>query len=85
MADLAQQAALDQEQGRRAEARARIALLRAVATKAAREAPAAAVPMMQAAGDYERDVSAIQGAGGAESKFLKQKTFDAVRAPKAGW
>jgi len=85
MADLAQQAALEQGQGGRAEARAGIVLLRAVATKAARESPTAAVPMMQAAGDYERDVSAIQGAGGAESKFLKQKTFDAVRAPKAGW
>ncbi|MCA1829129.1 MAG: hypothetical protein LC689_19575 [Myxococcales bacterium] len=82
---LAQQAALDQEQGRRAEALARIAAMRAVAVTAARAVPGAATPVMQAATDYARDVDAIRGAGDAQSKQLKQKAFDAVRAPKAGW
>ncbi|MFN2546937.1 MAG: VWA domain-containing protein [Myxococcales bacterium] len=85
MAVLAQQAALDQEQGRRAEALARIAAMRAVAVTAARAVPGAATPVMQAATDYARDVDAIRGAGDAQSKQLKQKAFDAVRAPKAGW
>jgi Ca-activated chloride channel family protein len=76
MADLARQAAIDRETGRRAQAQARIELMRAVAKKAALE---------PAATEYERGIDAIQGAGDAQSKALKQKTFDEVRAPKAGW
>jgi Ca-activated chloride channel family protein len=85
MADLAQQAAHLQEEGRRPEAAARVQALRAVAMKAGRAAPASLAPMLQAAGDYEKDVSAIDAPGGAASKALKQKAYDAVRAPVAGW
>jgi Ca-activated chloride channel family protein len=85
MADLAQQAALDQEQGRRAAAVAKLGMMRMVAHKAARETPAAAPAMSQMAVDFASGVTAIQGAGDAQAKELKQKTFDAVRAPAAGW
>lgn len=85
MAELAQHAAQLQEAGRHDEAAAQVALLRGVAQQTARIAPAAAAPMMQAAGDYAQEVSAIDGPGGAASKALKQKAFDAVRAPVRGW
>jgi len=85
MADLAQQAAHLQEEGRRPEAAARVQALRAVAMKAGRAAPASLAPMLQAAGEYEKDVTAIDAPGGAASKALKQKAYDAVRAPVAGW
>ena len=85
MAELAQHAAQLQEAGRRDEAAAQVALLRSVAVQTASVAPAAAAPMMRAAGDYASEVSAIDGPGGAASKALKQKTFDAVRAPVQGW
>lgn len=85
MAELAQHAAQLQEAGRRDEAAAQVALLRGLALQTARVVPAAAAPMMQAAGDYAQEVFAIDGPGGAASKALKQKTFDAVRAPVRGW
>lgn len=85
MAELAQHAAQLQEAGRRDEAAAQVALLRAVALQTARAAPASAAPVMQAASDYAQEVFAIDAPGGAASKALKQKTFDAVRAPVRGW
>jgi len=85
MADLAQQAAHFQEEGRRAEAVARVQALRSVAMQAGRDAPAAMSGMLQTAREYEKDVSAIDAPGVAASKALKQKAYDAVRAPVAGW
>ena len=85
MADLAQQAAQLQEAGRRDEAAAQVSLLRGVAQRTARLAPAAATPLMELAVDFGAEVSAIDGPGGAASKALKQKTFDAARAPVKGW
>ena len=85
MAELAQHAAQLQEAGRRDEAAAQLALLRGVASQTARLAPASAAPMLEAARAYEQGVSAIDAPGGAASKALKQKTFDAVRAPLKGW
>lgn len=81
MADLAQQAARLQEEGKRAEARAQLLQLRQVARRVAPAAPA----VMSQASDYERDVSAIDAPGSAASKKVKERAFDAVRAPVAGW
>ncbi len=81
MADLAQQAARLQEEGRRAEAHEQIMKLRQVARKAAPASPA----VMAQASEYERDVSAIDAPGSAASKKVKERVFDAVRAPVAGW
>jgi Ca-activated chloride channel family protein len=81
MADLALQAARLQEEGRRAEAQAQMMKLRQVAGKAAPASPA----VMAQASEYERDVSAIGAPGSAASKKLKERAFDVVRAPVAGW
>jgi Ca-activated chloride channel family protein len=85
MAELADQAARLQEAGRRGEARARVMALKRVAALATQAAPASAEEIAQAAVDYEAGVGAIDGAGSAASKKLKQRAFDAVRAPVAGW
>ncbi len=85
MADLAQLAARLQGSGRRDEAAAQVALLRGVARRTASDAPASAAPMMKAAADYSTEVSSIEAPGDAASKALKQKAFDAVRAPVKGW
>jgi Ca-activated chloride channel family protein len=85
IADLAQHAARLQEEGRRREAAAQVAVLRRVAMEAARSAPAAAAPMMRTAAEYADGVAAIDVPGGAADKALKQKAFDAVRAPVGGW
>ena len=37
------------------------------------------------ASSYRKDVEAIDAMGDAASKKLKARTFDAVRAPVAGW
>jgi hypothetical protein len=85
MADLALQAARFREEGRRDEAAQRLSTLDLVAKKAAREAPAAAPAMLRSAAEYQNGVAAIAGAGDGASKSLKEKTFDAVRAPVKGW
>jgi len=85
MAELAQQAALLQEKGDRREARARLDIVKRVATRAAREAPASAEEIARAAIEYERGVNAIDAPGGVASKKLKSRAFDQVRAPVAGW
>jgi Ca-activated chloride channel family protein len=54
--------------------------LRALRQVAARS-PAVAAD----AESYERDVQAVGRGGGAASKKLKEKVFDAARAPVAGW
>jgi len=87
-AEMAEGAAEDarvQETGRGAEAQEKIAELKRVAYQAARAAPARAAEMEKAADTYEEDVVTIDSKGGAASKKLKQKAFDAVRAPVAGW
>jgi Ca-activated chloride channel family protein len=85
MAQLAEQAARLREDGRRFEAEARVTQLKKVAARAAADAPAQAAAMSHAAGEYDAAVNAIDGRGGAASKALKEKAFDAVRAPVAGW
>jgi Ca-activated chloride channel family protein len=85
MAELAQQAAQLRETGDRQEARARLDAVNRIAARAARTAPARAAEIARAASEYERDVNAIDEPGGAASKKLKARTFDAVRAPVAGW
>jgi len=83
MAELADQAARLQEAGRRGEAQARVAALHRVAARPL--SPASAKEIARAAAEYETDVGAIEGAGSAASKKLKQRVFDAVRAPVSGW
>jgi Ca-activated chloride channel family protein len=85
MAELAQQAAFFQESGARKEARSRLDAVNRIAAQAAKAAPASAAEIARVATEYERDVSAIDAPGGAPSKKLKAKTFDAFRAPVAGW
>ena len=85
MAARAELAAQAQESGRADEARAQVQELKLVAQRAAAAAPAQAAEMSSAAESYRRDIASIDSAGGAASKRLKEKTFDAVRAPVAGW
>jgi Ca-activated chloride channel family protein len=85
MAELAQQAARFQEGGHRAEARARLDSLNRIAAHAARVSPMQAREIETAATAYGADVSSIDAPGGAASKRLKAKVFDAVRAPVEGW
>ncbi|MGZ6125828.1 MAG: vWA domain-containing protein [Myxococcales bacterium] len=85
MAQLADQAARLQESGDRREARARLGALNRVAARAAQVVPASSGEMKDVADEYERDVAAIDAAGGMASKKLKQRAFDALRAPVAGW
>ncbi|HUJ24943.1 MAG TPA: hypothetical protein VLW85_02920, partial [Myxococcales bacterium] len=79
MADIAQEAARMQEEGRRAEAHAAVLQMREVAEAA--KSPAA----KKEAAQYDMDISVIDAPGSAASKLVKQKAFDAVRAPVAGW
>ena len=79
MADIAQQAARMQEQGRREEARAQIAQMHKLAAEA--KAPEA----MKQADEYDANISVIDAPGAPAAKAVKQKAFDAVRAPVAGW
>lgn len=85
MAQLADQAARFQERGDRQEARARLGTLNRVAANAAMAAPASAAEMKSVAGEYERGVVDIHFAGSPASKRLKEKAFDALRAPVEGW
>jgi len=85
MAELAEQAARDQESGDRRAARARLDVVGRIAAQAARAVPASSGEMSRLTEAYERDVQAIDAPGDAASKKLKARTFDAVRAPVAGW
>jgi Ca-activated chloride channel family protein len=86
MAELAEQAARLQESGRREEAKARITALHGLAGgTVVGFMPAQRRVLEQDADEYDRGVSAIDAPGGAASKTVKQKAFDAVRAPVAGW
>ena len=85
MAQLADEAARFQERGDRQEARARLGRLNRVAAQAAVVAPASAAEMKDVAGEYERGVVDIRFAGSPASKKLKEKAFDALRAPVEGW
>lgn len=85
MAELAEKAARLQEEGRRTEAQARVDELKHVAVQAAAASPAAATALAKAANEYDGEVNAISGRGSAASKKLKERAFDAVRAPVSGW
>jgi Ca-activated chloride channel family protein len=85
MAEMATKAASLRESGRRAEATAQLVSLHKVARVAAAAAPAEATMLAGVAASYERDVEQVDQPGGAASKKLKEKAFDAVRAPVAGW
>jgi hypothetical protein len=47
--------------------------------------PASSGELARLKNGYERDVQEIDAPGDAASKKLKARTFDAVRAPVAGW
>jgi Ca-activated chloride channel homolog len=85
MAELAQEAAQFREKGDGREARARLDAVNRVAARAAKVAPASSAQIARAATEYERLVEAIDAPGGAASKKVKARAFDAVRAPVAGW
>jgi hypothetical protein len=85
MAELASRAAHLRESGHQAEALAEVALLQTVAKAAAAAAPAEAESLARVEESYENDVAAIDKAGGAASKKLKERSFNALRAPVAGW
>jgi Ca-activated chloride channel homolog len=85
MAELAGQAARLQEDGRRAEAKARIDAMGRIAQAAARSVPASAPEVARVAGEYETGISHIDARGDAASKKLKENLFDVQRAPVAGW
>ena len=85
MAALAFKAASLRESGNQNEAHDQMLRLQSVAKIAAAAAPAEADSLAGEEESYERDVAAIDRAGGAASKRLKEKTFNAARAPLAGW
>jgi len=85
MAALAFKAASLRESGNQNEAHDQMLRLQSVAKIAAAAAPAEADSLAGEDDSYERDVAAIDRAGGAASKRLKEKTFNAARAPLAGW
>ena len=79
MADLARAAALEEEAGRRDQAAEKLDQLARVA------ASAPAPHLRDEARLYSMSVSAIVSQGDVAAKAVKQKSFDAVRAPVAGW
>jgi Ca-activated chloride channel homolog len=85
MAEMANRAASLRESGRHAEAKAQLISLRKVANLAAAASPADGAGLASVAESYEHDVEQVDQPGGAASKKLKEKTFDAARAPVAGW
>jgi hypothetical protein len=85
MAEVAAQAARFQEKGQRKEARERLSALGRIARSGALAAPASAPEIARAADEYETGVQAIESSGDAATKRMKEKVFDAVRAPAAGW
>ena len=85
MAEVAAQAARFQEKGQRKEARERLSALGGIARSGALAAPASAPEIARAAAEYETGVQAIEFSGDAATKRMKEKVFDAVRAPAAGW
>ena len=86
MAELAQSAAELKGAGRADEAREEMVRMRQVVHRAARMAPAKVAGELQdEESAYDTGVQSISGANDAPSKAVKQKSFDAVRAPVAGW
>ena len=85
MAQLAGQAALLLERGDAGKARNQLTALNRIAAQAAAAAPASATEVKRFASEYESGVGKIDGEGSAASKKVKQKIFDDLRAPVAGW
>jgi len=85
MAELAGQAARLQENGWRAEAKARIQAMSRIANDIARTVPASAPALRQLSSEYQAGVSNIDARGDAASKKIKENLFDVARAPVAGW
>ena len=85
MARLADQAARFQERGDLREARARLGTLNRIAQATAAALPARAREVKLSAEEYQSGVAEIDAPGSAASKKLKQKAFDALRAPVQGW
>ena len=79
MAELARKAALEQEAGQVAEAGTTLDTLGRLA------ASVPAPHLREEARLYAAGVSRIAAPGDAAAKSVKQKSFDAVRAPVAGW
>lgn len=87
MAQLAQLAAEAREKGRAQEAQQQLAALRVVAKKAQAAAPPPVAAALEGdAMEFDEEVNAVGSAGGAGAgKRVKQRAFDAARAPVAGW
>ena len=88
MAQLAQQAAEARERGDLHAAQTGLAALQAVARRAQAAAPAReAAALAEEATELDGEVSAMAaGAGGSVAgKKVKQRAFDAARAPVTGW
>ena len=87
MAQLAQQAAQAREKGKAQDARSSLAALRVVSLRAQGAAPGPVAAAMAAeAVQLDDEVNAVtEGAGGVAGKKVKQRAFDAARAPVSGW
>ncbi len=88
MAQLAEQAADSREKGDLQQARNQLAALRSVSLKAQASAPPKEAAVLASDSmQFDAEVNAITGGavGGAAGKKVKQRAFDAARAPVQGW
>ena len=88
MAQLAQQAADSRGKGELQQAQTQLAALRSVSRKAQASAPApVAAALAEESMRIDDEVSAVTAGagGGAAAKMVKQRAFDAARAPVMGW
>ena len=87
MAQLAQQAAEARAKGQPQEAQRELEVLQAVSRRAQAYAPKPIAAAMAAeAMQLDEEVNAVAaGAGGAAGKKVRQRAFDAARAPVKGW
>ncbi len=88
MAQLAKDAAESREKGELQQAQAQLSALRSVSLKAQASAPApVAAALAEEAMQLDGEVSGVAGGvvGDVAGKKVKQRAFDAARAPVKGW
>lgn len=85
MAQLARRALVAFEQGDADKGQKMEAEIDDLSNRVAKELPAAAPAMAAQAREWRSAVGLGAMGGGAEKKAMKQKAFDALRAPTAGW
>lgn len=85
MAQLARRAMVAFEQGNAAQGQHLEAAIDGLSERVAKDLPAAAPAMAAQARDWRSSVDKGALGGRAEKKAMKQKAFDALRAPTAGW